>query len=102
VDLVALACARQRPGLSDLACSGMAGMGLQMPRNVRVPDRRSGPHLHHMRRTLNPCQPARGASGPSPPGYGVARRPATVAPLPVNGFSARSRSRWGPRPRSLA
>src|ERR1019366_3227929 len=28
------------------------------------------------------------------------RRPATVAPLPVNGFSARSRSRWGPRPRS--
>ncbi len=35
MDVVALACARQRPGLSDdLACSGMAGIGLQVPRNV--------------------------------------------------------------------
>ena len=74
MDLVALARARQRPGLSDLACSGMTGMSLQVPRNVQVPDRRSGPHLHHMRRTLSPCQPARGASGAISAGY-VRHRP---------------------------
>lgn len=34
MDLVALACAGQRPGLSDLACSGMTGMDPQVRRNV--------------------------------------------------------------------
>jgi hypothetical protein len=37
VDLDALACARQGPGLSDLTCSGMTGMGLQMPRERTGP-----------------------------------------------------------------
>jgi len=50
VDLFALACARQRPGLNDdLAC--LAWLTLA-PGATQVtadrPDRRSGPHLHRV------------------------------------------------------
>ena len=43
-----MARALQRPGLSDLACSGMTDMGLQVPRNVRGPrlKKRPAPSPH--------------------------------------------------------